>query len=228
MKHLYIIVEGETELAFVNQLLIPYFAQNELHTHIQGVMITIKGGGHGFNNIEHLIREIKPFLFYQNEPIITTMIDFYGINSEKKMPNYKQYMQIADKDKRIEAMEKEIQSQVQKIKSYSYFIPNLVKHEMETLFFANPDSFGIEDNQNIKNDIVQICEAYPNIEDINDTPQNAPSKRLMVIYEKYGENYQKITNGMMIAQLTGIDDMLYKSPKFKKWVDGLIRILKNT
>ena len=77
-------VEGETELEFVNKLLIPYFYTKGLLTHIQGLMITKSGGGHGFNNMEHLIREIKPIVFDKNEPVVTTMIDYYGINSEKK------------------------------------------------------------------------------------------------------------------------------------------------
>lgn len=88
MRHLYIIVEGETELEFVNRMLIPYLVNGGLKTHIQGLPIDMKGGGHGFNNIEHFKKTIRPLLYNENVPFITTMIDHYGINSERKLPNY--------------------------------------------------------------------------------------------------------------------------------------------
>jgi hypothetical protein len=58
MKQLYIIVEGETELEFVNRILFPYLRSRGIYTHLQGLMITMKGGGHGFNNIEHFKKTI--------------------------------------------------------------------------------------------------------------------------------------------------------------------------
>lgn len=69
MKHLYIIVEGETELEFVNRLLIPFFVENGLNTHIQGVPIDRRGGGHGFKSIEHFKNTIRPLLLNINQPI---------------------------------------------------------------------------------------------------------------------------------------------------------------
>lgn len=228
MKHLYIVVEGETELEFVNKLLIPYFYAKNLNTYIQGLKITMRGGGNGFNNMEHLKREIKPLIFNENKPIITTMIDYYGINSEKKMPNYSQYMLEIDTNKRIELMEKEINTQVQNIQPYPFFIPNILKHEMETLFFANPESFEIESNPKIKEKVFEIYNQYADIENINYTPQGAPSKRLIKIYEECGEKYQKITNGIDIALLTGIDEILNKCKRFKKWIDKIINIMQTT
>ena len=55
MKQLYIIVEGPTEEEFVKRILIPYFTTNGLHTNIQPILVSMKGCGHGFNNIEHFI-----------------------------------------------------------------------------------------------------------------------------------------------------------------------------
>lgn len=37
MKHLYIIVEGPTELEFINRILIPYFNSNGIISHIQEI-----------------------------------------------------------------------------------------------------------------------------------------------------------------------------------------------
>jgi len=179
MKHLYIIVEGETELEFVNRILIPYFIANGLHTHIQGLMITIKGGGHGFNNIEHFKNTIKPLLNYEKEPFITTMFDHYGLNSEKKLPNYTNCIREINVENRIYCMEQSLVNIVNSIKEYRYFIPNIVRHEMETFLFADPEKGFELEKEEIRQEILAICTEILNIEDINCTPQGAPSKRLI-------------------------------------------------
>jgi len=225
MKHLYIIVEGETELEFVNRILIPHFTAKGLHTHIQGLMITMKGGGHGFNNIEHFKKTLKPLLFYEKEPVITTMIDHYGINSENKLPNYTNCIKEIDIEKRINCMEQSLMTVVNSIKKYPNFIPNIVRHEMETLLFANPEKGFELEKEEIKNEVLAICSEIPNVEDINCTPQGAPSKRLQQIYKNHNRKYSKISDGVNIAELTGIDTILKKCPRFKSWIDNLIQIV---
>jgi len=225
MKHLYIIVEGETELEFVNRILIPYLIANGLRTQIQGLMITMKGGGHGFNNIEHFKRTLKPLLYYENEPVITTMIDHYGINSEKKLPNYSNCIGEINVENRIFCMEQSLLSAVNSIKEYRYFIPNIIRHEMETLLFANPvKGFELE-NDEIQRDVLAVCAEIPNIEDINCTPQGAPSNRLKQIYENHNQKYNKVAIGVDIAELTGIETILQKCPRFKTWIDKLFQIM---
>ncbi len=221
MKSLYIIVEGETELEFVNRLLIPYFISQGIQTHIQGLMITMKGGGHGFNNIEHLKKTIKPLLYSENEPVITTMIDHYGINSDKKIPNYSNCIGENDIEKRISCMEQELKNEVNSIKKYRYFIPNIIRHELETFLFANPaKGFELEKDE-IRKDVIAICAEIPNIEDINCTPEGAPSKRLERVYKKNNSKYNKVAVGVDIAELTGIESILQKCPRFKNWVDKI-------
>ncbi len=226
MKHLYIIVEGETELEFVNRILKPYFISKGLNTHIQGLMITMKGGGHGVNNIEHFKKTIKPLLYNENEPIITTMIDHYGINSEKKLPNYTNCIKELDIEKRIFCMEQSLTNAVNSIKEYRFFIPNIVRHEMETLLFANPEKGFELEKKEIRNEIIAICAEIPNIEDINCTPQGAPSKRLIKIYNNNNQKYNKASLGVDIAELAGIDSILQKSPRFKSWIDKIIQVVK--
>ena len=222
MKHLYIIVEGLTELEFVNRLLIPFLMSRGLHTHIQGVPIDMKGGGHGFNNIEHFKKTITPLLMNENEPIITTMIDHYGINSEKKLPNYTHCSQIRGVEQRICCMENSLTDAVNSVKPYRFFIPNILRHEMETLFFANPeDGFDLEKDA-IKQAVLAIFNEFPNIEDINSTPQGAPSKRLIAIYEANGKKYIKKADGVNIAELTGMSVILEKCPRFRAWIERVI------
>jgi hypothetical protein len=80
------LVEGETEQEFVNRILAPYLVTKGLNTEIRPIMIEKSGGGHGYSNIEHLKNTIRPVLNKVDEPIVTTLIDHYGINSEHKLP----------------------------------------------------------------------------------------------------------------------------------------------
>lgn len=222
MKRLILIVEGQTELEFVNQLLIPYFTKKGINTSMHAIMITMSGGGHGFNNIEHFGNTIKPVLHNSDEPIITTLIDHYGINSESKLPGYSECKEEKDINERLIKMETKLNDYVQGIKPYRNFIPYIQRHEMETLLFADPENgFGLED-EGIKNEVLNLCKTFDSIEDINDTPEGAPSKRLADIYSNHEKKYVKIIDGIEIAELTTIEKMIERSPRFKGWVERLM------
>ncbi|WP_375561370.1 DUF4276 family protein [Bernardetia sp. OM2101] len=226
MKHLYIVVEGETELEFINQLVIPYFNSQNIYTHIQGIMIEKSGGGHGYDNIEHLKNTIEPLLYYKNEPIITTFIDHYGINSVRKLPNYEVCSQKQETEERIKCMEGNLFEIINSIKKYPFFIPNITRHEIETLFLSNPkEGFDLHLDK-IKEEVIEMCNDFESVEDINHTLENAPSKRLERIYKNNNQKYAKVIDGIQIAELTGIEIILEKCPRFKNWLDKLIMELQ--
>lgn len=223
MKNLYVIVEGQTEVQFFNRILRPYLMQRGLYYEIKAIPIEVKGGGHGFTNIEHFKNTIKPLLFKENS-IISTMIDHYGINSEKKLPNYENCIKQLTVEERIKCMEDALLAEVKSIRNdCSHFIPNILRHEMETLFFADVENGFALENDGIQKEVAAICMEFPNIEDINNSPETAPSKRLIKIYEKHGKKYKKVIDGVDIAELTGIEIILSKAPRFKRWVENIIQ-----
>jgi hypothetical protein len=78
-------------------------------------------------------------LYNDNQPIITTMIDHYGINSEKKLPNYSVCIKERETEKRILCMEQSLVEAVREISAgYRWFIPNITRHETETFFVFRP------------------------------------------------------------------------------------------
>lgn len=226
MKPLVFIVEGETEDEFVNRLLMPYLAARGLNTSMQCLMITMSGGGHGFNNIEHFRNTVRDELYRSDEPVITTFIDHYGINSETKLPGYNECVKERDTDKRIRKMEAKLEEAVRAVKPYRYFIPYIQRHEFETLLLADPESgFSMVGNERIKEDVKRLCSKFDSIEDINETPEGAPSKRLIDIYSRCNEKYEKATDAVDIAELTTINAMMEKCPHFREWVETLLKIL---
>jgi len=227
MKDLYFIVEGETELEFVRKILVPYLYAQGVQCHIQGYPVTMSGGGHGFNNIQHFINTIKPVLHYANEPVITTLIDYFRLNSETKLPGYGGCLSLNSTDDKVTYLEGRLDV-VQSILPYRFFIPYIQKHEMETLLFADPgNGFDLESDI-IKNAVTEVCKQYPNVEDINGSEHGAPSKRLEEFYKADGKKYVKVVDGIDIAELTGIEKILEKCPRFKKWIETLLNVLKSS
>ncbi len=227
MRNLYFIVEGETELEFINNILIPYLYKQGAQCHIQGYPITMSGGGHGFNNIEHFKNTIYPVMRYNSEPIITTLIDYFRLNSETKLPGYTQCLMLNSTDDKIRHLEDRLSDVVQSLAAYRFFIPYIQKHEMETLLFANPEEGFSLESVKIKNAVIAITNQYPNIEDINGTAIGSPSNRLMTIYKSENKKYDKIIDGIDIAELTGIEKILEKCPRFRNWIESLIHALNN-
>lgn len=227
MRDLYFIVEGETELEFVNNILIPYLYSKGAQCHIQGYPITMSGGGHGFNNIEHFRNTIYPVMRYNGEPIITTLIDYFRLNSETKIPGYTHCLTLQLTDDKISYLQGRLNDAVQSLGTYRFFIPYIQKHEMETLLFAHPEEgFSLESDK-IKNAVIAVANQYPNIEDINGTVEGSPSNRLTTIYKADNKKYDKVIDGIDIAELTGIDTILKKCPRFKTWIDSLLHALNN-
>ena len=74
----------------------------------------------------------------------------------------------------------------------------------------------------IKEDIVKLCSGFDSIEDINCTPEGAPSKRIGRIYEAQKRKYNKVSDAVDIIELTEIESVLEKCPRFKGWVERLI------
>jgi hypothetical protein len=221
MKALIILVEGETEQEFINHILAPYLVSRGLNTEIRPIMIEISGGGHGYNNIQHLKNTIRPVLNRTDQPIVTTLIDHYGINSERKLPGYTT-ITTTDTEERIHQMEDILHAEIQKIKPYRFFIPYIQRHEFETLLFSDPEvGFDLEHDR-IKEDVIRLCSQFGNIEDINCTPEGAPSKRIGRIYESHKKKYSKVSDAVDIIELIGIETVLAKCPRFKGWVEKLI------
>jgi hypothetical protein len=227
MKDIYFIVEGDTEVEFVNKILIPYLYSCGLACHIQAYPITMSGGGHGMNNIQHFINTVTPVLHYNGEPIITTLLDYFQLNSERKLPGFNSCTHYALADDIISCLESKLNDIVQEIKAYRFFVPYIQKHEMETLFFSDPlRGFDLEP-ASIRDAVAEISASYANIEDINGSSEGAPSKRLNYIYEANGKRYDKVVDGIDIAELTGIGSILAKCSRFRTWLEHIILMSKS-
>ena len=216
MKRLYIIVEGPTEQEFVESVIAPYLRKKEIYSVTPIKIRTSKTGRGGFVNYEHLKNDVRKLLYSKKQDLVVSMfVDFFRI---PELPNKERWQNITSHKEQVAEMEKCIAEDI----NDSRFIPNIQLHEFEALLFSSNKGFEEYFSKDEALKTQAIIDLFANPEDINSTPQGAPSKRLLSIKE----NYEKVVEGNLIAMEVGIIDILSKCPRFRDWIDKLIEACK--
>jgi Domain of unknown function (DUF4276) len=212
VKPLIIVVEGDTEEVFVKDILLPYFIERGIYD-VRPIKVSTKAGFKGgFVNYDHLKRDVSRYLKEQQTRIVTTFVDYFRIPNN--LPNYADCEKIHFIDARIECLENSMRENFQTER----FIPYIQKYEFEALLFSSNKGFQRLFGD-IANETQKIIDQYPNPEDINNQPHTAPSKRLL----KIKSDYDKVADGTLIALEIGIDKILEKCPRFKNWIENIIK-----
>ncbi|QZT36929.1 DUF4276 family protein [Halosquirtibacter xylanolyticus] len=217
MKRVVIIGEGPTEQEFCKDLLQPLF--NEYQCYIQ--VPKIKKSQGGIVHWNSLKKEIALYL-EDRSVYVTTLLDYYGIESKHEFPKWDEAQNIVDKTKRMDFLEQAMADDLDSSVRYR-FIPYLQLHEFEGLLFS--DVQVIEDNFELNefNDLPYLKDTelhYLNPEDINSGKGTAPSKRL----ERIFKNYNKVVYGSLLASAIGLGKIRSKCPRFNQWIDKLLSL----
>lgn len=215
MKRIIIICEGETEREFCKTLLTTYFAKKDIH--IQAPLIKKSMGGIAKWSI--LNREIETYLNEQ-DVFVTTLIDYYGLNSKLNIPGWDESHKIININKKIDFLESSMNNAIKESVRYR-FIPYSQLHEFEGLLFNEIDVFY---HQIPEEDLVGIDELkqtfndFPvNSELINNKPETSPSHRLKRIIK----GYNKIVYGHYLAEAIGLENIRKKCPRFNEWINKI-------
>lgn len=216
MKRLIVVCEGPTEKEFCNDLLADYFFK-------KGIVVEsplIKHSGGGIVPWSTLKNQLRNHLREDNA-YVTTFIDYYGIKDDYGYPGWKEGKRIASKEGRMAFLEEQMLKDMEE-NERSRFIPHLQLHEFETLLFSDIEAKrkNFMPNEVKWNELESIVGEFPNPEDINNSPQKAPSKRL----ESAIQGYSKVLYGNCVAMDIGIDKMLASCPHFSKWINRLCEI----
>ena len=216
MKRLYIIVEGQTEQEFVNSMIAPYMQQFGIYDVTPILIRTSTTGRGGFVNYEHLKNDAIKLLHSKKDDFIVSMfVDFFRI---PEIPKKERWEAKANHMEKVEKMEKCITEDINDHR----FIPYIQLHEFEALLFSSNKGFENYFAEKEANSTQQIIETFKNPEDINSSPEGAPSKRLLAIKD----DYDKVIEGNLIALEVGFNDILAKCPRFKAWIEKLVEACK--
>lgn len=186
-------VEGETEESFVNDVLSPWLMQH--NANLTAVTPINMRGEISITKTTKELKKLSPCFDF-----VTTLYDFYGFRRKQS--------------KTKEQLEKEINNDTP-----DNVLPYIQMHEFEGLLFSNPTAisnhFTNPQLEQWGNDVLRRANNNP--EQINDSPETAPKKRLK------GEivEYKEITDGIPIAKSIGIQNIKDNCPNFRAWVDQL-------
>jgi hypothetical protein len=213
MKRLVFLVEGNTEILFINKLVIPYLYELGFVNSMNAQAVITNRQQHkkgGITNYVLLKNDLERILA-QPDVIVTTLIDFFKLPTN--FPNY------TTDSNRIDQIEIGIHTDFQ---NQFYLIPYIQRHELEALMFSSMDGFNIVvDDAEKLNQLDEIIKQYPNPEDINNSPETAPSKRLISIF-----GYEKTSDGELIFEAVGIEEIMNKCPRFNEWIQRIINKLR--
>lgn len=223
MKRLDIIVEGPSEREFISQSLAPYLEREGviLSYDVSPIVIHTKPNFRGgMTKYSQLKADILQSLSSSNsDMVVSMMIDFFRLPANVPRPD--NYSELASDSEKIYAIERSIAEDI----NDNRFIPYIQLHEFESFLFANKTGFeycyGTEDKRCKL--LYDIISEYNNPEEINSTPDGAPSKRMLSIIPEYN----KVIEGNLIILQNGIDSILRKCPRFRQWVEILCQHLED-
>lgn len=213
MKNVYIYCEGLTEESFINEILYPYFLNVGIAVYpiIYATKRTAskkyKGGVSDYTKIKS---ELTIICKQHRNEYVTTMFDYYAMPSNTPGIDCNE----PDVQKRIKQIEAAIDADIAQPNCRFHFM----LHEFEGILFSRPDSFAkITDNATVQR-IWQIRSDYPTPEHINNSPETAPSKRIMALIPSYA----KIKDGTLLSKDMGIDAILRECPHFNEWIESIV------
>ncbi|MFJ7678276.1 DUF4276 family protein [Peribacillus sp. NPDC097198] len=213
MKQVMILVEGQTEEAFVNMVLQPYL--NEKGIYLSTTMVCtkkVKGVRRyrgGIGDYDQVKRDLSTLLKSSHFNLVTTFLDYYGLPSnfpgQSKLP-------IGDCYVKIEHLEKELKEDISNVN----FHPFIMLHEFETMIFC--DIYSLRDFFSDKprrlDKLNKVFVEHSNPELINNSRETAPSKRIL----EELENYEKPLHGPIAIKNIGIDKIRELCPHFNEWL----------
>lgn len=210
MPRLIFIVEGDSEQRFINEHLVSYLTLKfpGVSMHAQKITTNRKKNVKGGNvNYELLKNEIRR-TYAQGGVLITTFMDFFRLPTD--YPGYTQDV------KQISQIEDAIRVDCSSIIPPTAFLPYIQKHEFETLLFAYSAGFSKVVDAAKMSEILSVLKKFSNPEDINGSPETAPSKRLLSIF-----NYKKVADSALVMKDVDIDALRKRCPRFDAWVGRL-------
>jgi hypothetical protein len=225
MAGLIVHVEGETEESFVNEILrdhLQAFGYERVSARLLGNarLRSRRGGIRGWPAVRgDIIRHLKE----DRHCIATTMVDYYALpqSGERAWPG-RAAASIAQPAEKsgilVNALAADIANAMGDDFNPSRFVPFVVMHEFEGLLFSDCAAFaqGIGRNDLIEQ-FQEIRDQFATPEDINDSPINAPSKRV----EALVEGYQKPLLGTLAALEIGLTRIRVACPNFNGWLDHI-------
>ncbi len=219
MTRLFVLVEGQTEETFVNDVLAP-------HLYCQGYTVVSarlfgnarqrsrRGGIRPWRSAE---KDIVRHLREDREVAVALMVDYYGLPQagEGAWPG-------RSAQEGAVTVETSLSGRISELLGDGFdprrFLPCVMMHEFEAMLFSDCAAFGRAiGHPEIVPDLVAIRRGFSDPEAIDDSPEGAPSKRIGRVLP----GYQKPLMGNVAALEIGLDKIRAECPHFRGWLERL-------
>jgi len=216
MSNVYLLVEGQTEATFVEEVLLPHYSRMGLYLWPR-IIETSPGHKGGVATYGKIARDLDRLCKEHAKEHVSTMFDLYALPKDFPGKTSSRYPQHGNGKQKAEFLEVEFQKSIR----CRNFIPNLLAHEFEALLFSRLDAFEywLDDNDRLVP--LRAIRETTEPEDINDHPDGAPSKRIL----KAIPYYEKPLHGPLIACDIGLDVIRTACPHFDGWLKKLERLI---
>lgn len=216
MVRVHVFVEGQTEKMFVQGILLPHFARSEIYLFPR--QLGKPRHKRGICEYPLARRDILATLKQETRTFCTTMFDYYGMPNSWPQREAARGSPFPQKSVMVEhAILADIAGDLGEGFDRSRFIPYVQMHEFEALLFSDPktlaDGLDLPDATAVQ----QIRDQFGSPEEINDSQQTAPSKRIV----RLNARYRKPTHGILISQHITLDTMRAQCSHFSEWIGKL-------
>lgn len=225
MTRLLVHVEGETEESFVNAVLAPRL-QGRGFSSVSARLLgnarqrDRRGGIRGWPSVR---TDVLRHLREDRGCIATTMVDYYRLPEDGPgaWPGRGDIVAhgVPGKAAAVEnALAQDVGREMGSGFDRRRFVPYVVMHEFEALLFSDCGRFGAGIGRpDLESRFQAIRDAFPNPEEIDDSPLTAPSKRV----EELVPGYRKPLLGTLAALEIGLPRMREDCPGFAGWLGRL-------
>lgn len=218
MIRLAIVVEGQTEEAFVNTVLVDSLSARGIYPYAAKVPTSVKkkvsGGVTTYGKLRNAIRSWLD-RDRGSDFRLTTMVDFYRLPS--RSPGVAEARKLSDPYAKVELIERRLAEDIDD----SRFLPYVQLHEFEALILSDLDCLRehyLDDAPAIRG-LQEDLSDFDNPELIDEGKLTAPSKRIirrLPVFEK-----EKSRSGPVIARKIGLENLRARCRHFGEWVTKL-------
>lgn len=216
---LIVVVEGQSENGFFKKLLGEHLGMLDIDLHIP-IIGTGKGkGGLKFRSFAQVCEELHDFLADRRRPYVTTFFDYYGLPTGSRLGW--DFVPLAKSRGGVDAIEVALHDGVRKVAGplSDRFIPYIQLHELEALYFAEPPVLAdVLERADLAPRFTAIVEACRGCENINDSPNTAPSKRIQEMCPTYIKGRSSAAHAPRLGARLSIDTLRSACPRFGTWL----------
>jgi hypothetical protein len=218
MKRVLILVEGQTEEAFVQSVLAPGLLAHGVSpspTVVSTKRVTSGGSFKGgVTSYQRVAVQLRRLLSDTGVRLVSTMLDLYRLPGD--FPGRRSCPAGSGKRK-AEHLERCFANDI----GDQRFRPYLSVHEFEALLFAGLESCGQIFRSGRAIETLRAQRArFPTPEDVNDGKETSPSRRIAQAFPRY----QKVRHGPIATELIGLPRLRKECPHFDAWVRDLEQV----